>query len=69
MKVRARLSVNPELGAEKLELIAHGEVIEAVEGGGAGVGEIVLEKVELDRDVPYKEAILYKEGELYKGAI
>jgi hypothetical protein len=42
VQVRARLRINPQLGAHKLELIAHGEAIKSVTGKGVGDGEIVL---------------------------
>jgi hypothetical protein len=41
--VRARLLVNPDLGADRLELIGHGKVIKSVAGKGVGDREIVME--------------------------
>ena len=43
VSVRASLRINPELGVGKLELIAHGKVIESVEGTGIGQGEISMD--------------------------
>lgn len=42
VQVKARLQIDPQLGAHKLELIGHGEVIKSVTGDGVGDDEIVL---------------------------
>lgn len=49
VRVKARMQIDPKLGAHKLELIGHGEVIESVTGNGAGDDEIFL-----DATVPVK---------------
>jgi hypothetical protein len=53
VRVRGRLRVDPDLGgASRLELIAHGEVVEIVNASGVGQGELVM-----DIAVPVKGGI------------
>lgn len=43
VKVNARLSIDPALGAANLELVAHGKVVKQVNGQGVGDSEIAFE--------------------------
>ena len=52
VRVRAKLLANPDTGAGKLELIAHGEVIESVNASRAKQGELVM-----DVSVPVKGGV------------